>query len=160
MEGFTTYMKISNNITANPIESDFKFEYFDSCKNNNTSLGSNTQIMDSCKNPNEINMNNIDEDKLCNSLWNNNTKRKMIVDTGYKKNVEDFIINDNPFKDTESKILNNLSLETSLDTVDVSGFNRINTNTRYPVKNSNNRNNRNNSNNNRNNSNNNRNKTI
>jgi len=119
MDGFTNYMKISNNITANQIVNNFNFEYFDSCKNNNTSLGSNTQIKDSCNNLNEINMNNINQNNLCNSLWNNNTKRKSIIDLEYDRNVEDFIINNNYFKDNTSSILNNLSHEFLVDNNDV-----------------------------------------
>ena len=90
-----------------------------SCNSSVTSLGSNTQIKDSCNNLNEINMNNINQNNLCNSLWNNNTKRKSIIDLEYDRNVEDFIINNNYFKDNTSSILNNLSHEFLVDNNDV-----------------------------------------
>ena len=83
-----TYMKISNNIESLNTGNDFKFKYYNKCDMNDTSLGSHYGLVDSCK-PNEININN----KLCNSLFNNNTKRKTIVDTGIKEDPDNLIIN-------------------------------------------------------------------
>ena len=125
MDGFTTNMKISNNIEIKQIESDFKFEYYENCSENDTSLGSSFPLQDKC-NINEINI----ENKNCTSLWNNNTKRKSIVDIEYDTNVEDFIINDYPFKDLDNSIIkNNLSHEISIDVVDVNNFKKVDTNT-------------------------------
>ena len=81
-------MKISNNIKIVNTGNDFKFEYYEKCDMNDTSLGSHYGLVDSCK-PNEINIDN----KLCNSLFNNNTKRKTLVDTGIKEDQDNLIIN-------------------------------------------------------------------
>jgi len=83
-----TYMKISNNIKIVNTGNDFKFEYYEKCDMNDTSLGSHYGLVDSCK-PNKINIDN----KLCNSLFNNNTKRKTLVDTGIKEDQDNLIIN-------------------------------------------------------------------
>ena len=45
--------------------------------------------------------------------------RKSIIDLEYYRNVEDFIINNNYFKDNTSSILNNLSHEFLVDNNDV-----------------------------------------
>ena len=103
MDGFSTNMKISNNIEIKNIESDFKFEYYEKCSENDTSLGSSFPLQDKC-NINEINI----ENKNCTSLWNNNTKRKSIVDQEYNRNVKDFI-NEYPFKGLNNSINNSNS---------------------------------------------------
>tara|TARA_B110001450_G_C17517466_1_gene439100 strand:- start:515 stop:814 length:300 start_codon:yes stop_codon:yes gene_type:complete len=96
-----THMKISNNIEILNTGNDFKFKYYNKCDMNDTSLGSHYGLVDSCK-PNEININN----KLCNSLFNNNTKRKTIVDTEIKEDPDNLIINN---KNNNSFLTENLN---------------------------------------------------
>ena len=103
MDGFTTNMKISNNIEIKQIGSDFKFEYYENCSENDTSLGSAFPLLDKC-NINEINI----ENKNCTSLWNNNTKRKIIVKSSDEDNIiiDNLIINNN----NNLKLLDNTNL--------------------------------------------------
>jgi len=88
MDAFSTYMKISNNIQNTNPSGDFKFEYFDSCNTNDSASGSATSLKDSCP-VNEINIDN----KLCNSLFNNNTKRKILVNMEDLPDFNNLIIN-------------------------------------------------------------------
>ena len=80
MDNSNLHMNISNNITNNS-SNDFKFDYFDICNNNTTLLGSHYPLKDNC-NIKELNIKSVtSESDKCNSLWNNSTKRKSLVNT-------------------------------------------------------------------------------
>ena len=71
-----SYTKINNAISSNSI----LFEYMKSCNNSNVKWGSNKPI-DEVTYPNNL---ETKYDISCNNLWNNNTKRKIIVNAKYK----------------------------------------------------------------------------
>jgi len=74
------HMNISNNIT-NSSSGDFKFDYFNNCSNNTTLLGSHYPLKDNCD-VKELNIKSANsESGKCNSLWNNSTKRKSLVNS-------------------------------------------------------------------------------
>ena len=68
---------ITNNInyarTTNSKNNGILFEYFKECSNKNVEWGSNKPIK--AMNPKNINM----VGESCNNIWNNSTKRKIIV---------------------------------------------------------------------------------
>jgi hypothetical protein len=88
MDAFSTYMKISNNVQNTNTSGDFQFEYFENCNKNDSALGSATSLKDTCS----VNQINIDN-KLCNNLFNNNTKRKILVNIENSPDFNNLIIN-------------------------------------------------------------------
>tara|TARA_Y100001958_G_C21247679_1_gene579327 strand:+ start:106 stop:447 length:342 start_codon:yes stop_codon:yes gene_type:complete len=80
MDNFNLHMNISNDID-NSSSGVFQFEYFNNCNNNTTLLGSHYPLKDNCD-VKELNIKSItNEFSKCNSLWNNNTKRKSLVNS-------------------------------------------------------------------------------
>jgi hypothetical protein len=69
------YIGITNNIeyARNTKNKGILFEYFKQCNNNNVEWGSNKPIKGI--EPNKIKMSG----ESCNNIWNNSTKRKIIV---------------------------------------------------------------------------------
>ena len=122
MDGFTTYMKISNNIEIKEKNGDFEFDYFNKCDKNDTTLGSHYSLKDVCRSK------KINEDKLCNSLFNNNTKRKIVVDTDDIIDSNNLIINNennNYYLDKSTDVINNIINTINNNTVN----NTLNNNT-------------------------------
>ena len=123
MDAFSTYMKISNNVQNTNTSGDFKFEYFENCNKNDSALGSATSLKDTCS----VNQINIDN-KLCNNLFNNNTKRKILVNIEDSPDFNNLIINNknnNHYINQSENILSNyinenLSLNNSKNNSNIS----------------------------------------
>ena len=88
MDAYSTYMKISNNVQNTNTSGNFQFKYFENCDKNDPASGSSNSLKDTCS-VNEINI----ENKLCNSLFNNNTKRKVLVNMEDVPDFNNLIIN-------------------------------------------------------------------
>jgi len=84
-------MKISNLIGSSSTNNGFNFQYIENCNSENkTSFGSSYPIADNCQ-TNEIGLDNY----RCNSLFNNNTKRKTLVNKNNRISNVDIITNIN-----------------------------------------------------------------
>jgi len=75
------YPNISNQIeyARNTKNDGILFDYIESCKNPNVVWGSDKPVEEKCL-PNHLHM----EGESCGNIWNNSTKRKIIVNVNYK----------------------------------------------------------------------------